>query len=64
MAGEAQVYEPFLIQPLRRTRVGDHDSASCLSLDQALRRIADCTLEFPDDYRLPESSPTPGRQNE
>ena len=49
---------------LRRTRVGDHDSASCLSLDQALRRIADCTHEFPDDYRLPESSPTPGRQNE
>ena len=49
---------------LRRTRVGDHDSASCLSLDQALRRIADCTLEFPDDYRLPESTPTPGQQNE
>lgn len=49
---------------LRRTRVGDHDSASCLSLDQALSRIAGCTLEFPDDYRLPESAPTPGPQDE
>lgn len=38
---------------LRRTRVGRHTAAESLSLDDALSRIAECTLEFPQDYRLP-----------
>lgn len=37
---------------LRRTRVGDIPIESCLSIDEALDRIASSPLSFPDDYRL------------
>lgn len=39
---------------LRRTRVGSVGIADCLPIDKALEQIAECTLEFPQDYRLPE----------
>lgn len=42
------------LSALRRTRVGDYRIDDCLSLDQALTKIADEPLEYPDDYRLPE----------
>lgn len=49
---------------LRRTRVGTIDHASCLTIDQAVERIASCELTYPDDYRLPDqtqsSKTTPG----
>lgn len=38
---------------LRRTRVGDVGIDCCLPIDEALERISECPLEFPDDYRLP-----------
>ena len=38
---------------LRRTRVGAVGINACLTVDDAVRAIDDCTLEFPDDYRLP-----------
>lgn len=41
---------------LRRTRVGDHDAAGCLSPDSAVELIAGCELTFPDDYKLPEGA--------
>lgn len=37
---------------LRRTRVGNHTAADSLPLDAALQKISDCTIEFPEDYRL------------
>lgn len=39
---------------LRRTRVGSVGIADCLPIDKALEQIAECPLEFPQDYRLPE----------
>lgn len=41
---------------LRRTRVGTIDHASCLTIDQAVERIASCELTYPDDYRLPDQT--------
>lgn len=41
---------------LRRTRVGSYDADSCLSLDEALQSINECSLEFPADYTLPSAS--------
>lgn len=35
---------------LRRTRVGDIPIDKCLSLPDALKLIAECPLEFPDNY--------------
>ena len=40
---------------LRRTRVGDVGIDCCLPIDEALERISECPLEFPDDYRIPFS---------
>lgn len=40
------------LSALRRTRVGDYVIDSCLSLDQALMKIAEDPLEYPEDYRL------------
>lgn len=39
---------------LRRTRVGVVPIASCMSVDEAVARIAEAELTFPDDYRLPQ----------
>lgn len=36
---------------LRRTMVGDVRVDKCLSVDEAVNLIADCPLEFPDDYQ-------------
>ena len=41
---------------LRRTRVGAIDHASCLTIDQAVERIASCELTYPDDYRLSDQT--------
>ena len=38
---------------LRRTRVGDIAVGSCLTIDDALGKIASCPLSFPDDWHLP-----------
>lgn len=35
---------------LRRTRVGAISEASCLSIDEAIEKIANAELTFPDDY--------------
>lgn len=40
---------------LRRTRVGSVRVADCLSVDDALKAIADCKLSFPPDFILPDS---------
>ena len=39
---------------LRRTRVGEMTIERCLSLDQAMEKIASDPLEFPTDYQMPE----------
>lgn len=41
---------------LRRTRVGHVKVESCLSVDEAIERIATAELTFPEDYRLPEAN--------
>lgn len=38
---------------LQRTRVGDYAIDSAMQIDDALKAIDTCELEFPDDYRLP-----------
>ena len=40
---------------LRRTRVGDISIDDCMTVTAAAEKIAECALEFPDDYR-----PQPG----
>ena len=37
---------------LRRTRVGDISIENCLSLDQAMKKINNDPLEFPEDYKI------------
>ena len=37
---------------LRRTRVGDISIENCLSLDQAMEKINNDPLEFPEDYKI------------
>ena len=37
---------------LCRTRVGGITLADCLSVDQAVEKIAHCELTYPDDFRL------------
>lgn len=39
---------------LRRTRVGNIDIDSCLSIEEAVNLIDNAPLDFPDDYLLPE----------
>ena len=39
---------------LRRTRVGGIDIDACLSVDEAVAKIASCDLSYPDDYRIPD----------
>lgn len=36
---------------LRRTRVGEYDTTRCLSIDEAINKIDNDPLEFPDDYQ-------------
>lgn len=38
---------------LRRTRVGKIRIENCISVDDAVSKIAETTLEFPEDYQLP-----------
>ena len=38
---------------LRRTAVGDLRAEDCISVDEAVRMISECPLEFPDDYPMP-----------
>lgn len=37
---------------LCRTRVGNITLADCLSVDQAVEKISNCDLAFPDDFKL------------
>ena len=37
---------------LCRTRVGDISLADCLSVDQAVEKIANCEVTYPDDFQL------------
>ena len=37
---------------LCRTRVGVVRLADCLTVDQAVKKISECDLTFPDDYRI------------
>lgn len=39
---------------LRRTRVGDTTLEKCMTVEEAIDKIRNCSLTFPDDYRLPE----------
>lgn len=41
---------------LRRTRVGAISSDSCMSVDEAVERIATVEITYPDDYKLPEEA--------
>lgn len=38
---------------LRRTRIGDYDISECMTIEEALRLIAETELEFPDWYVQP-----------
>lgn len=38
---------------LRRTRVGMIPITSCMSVDEAVQRISEAELTFPEDYKLP-----------
>lgn len=38
---------------LRRTRVGEISIENCLSIEEAIEKISNGPLTFPDDYRLP-----------
>lgn len=37
---------------LCRTRVGDIRLEDCLSIDEAVKKISECELTFPDDYQI------------
>lgn len=37
---------------LRRTRVGNIGISDCLSVEEAVAKIADCELTFPEDFQL------------
>ncbi|MBD5311458.1 MAG: tRNA pseudouridine(55) synthase TruB [Muribaculaceae bacterium] len=52
--GEALGCGAHLVE-LRRTRVGNIKVADCLTVDQAVERILNGPVTFPDDYRLPEA---------
>lgn len=39
---------------LRRTKVGDISIDQCLSIDEAVAKISNCELTFPDDFKNPE----------
>ncbi|MBO5445234.1 MAG: tRNA pseudouridine(55) synthase TruB [Muribaculaceae bacterium] len=39
---------------LRRLRVGDIRIQDCLTVEQAVAKIADCDLSFPDDFKFPD----------
>ncbi len=41
---------------LRRTRVGEIAIDGCLSIDDAVERIASCDLSFPEDYQFPNNN--------
>lgn len=41
---------------LRRTRVGDICEADCLGVDEAVKKIMECELTFPDDFKSPVSN--------
>ncbi len=41
---------------LRRTRVGDICEADCLGVDEAVKKIMECELTFPDDFKSPASN--------
>ena len=41
---------------LRRTRVGMIPITSCMSVDEAVERIATEELTYPEDYKLPEQA--------
>lgn len=41
------------LSALRRTRVGDVDIDHCLTIDEAIDKITNEPLTFPEDYRLP-----------
>ena len=38
---------------LCRTRVGDFSINECLSIDEAVKKISDCELSFPPEFKLP-----------
>lgn len=44
------------LKELRRTRVGDIKVEDCLKIDEALEKIANAELTFPDTYQLHSSS--------
>ncbi|MCH5228563.1 MAG: tRNA pseudouridine(55) synthase TruB [Muribaculaceae bacterium] len=37
---------------LTRTRVGDFNIRDCMSIDEAVKKIAECELTFPDSYQI------------
>lgn len=39
---------------LCRTRVGDVSLADCLKVDEAVKKISECELTFPDDFKIKE----------
>ncbi len=39
---------------LCRTRVGDIRLENCLSIDEAVKKISECEVAFPDDFKIPE----------
>ncbi len=39
---------------LCRTRVGDITLKDCLTVDEAVKKISECELVFPEDFRMPE----------
>lgn len=42
------------LNALRRLRVGDIRIQDCLTVEQAVAKIADCDLSFPDDFKFPD----------
>lgn len=38
---------------LCRTRVGDISLKDCLPIDEAVRKISECDVSFPDDFKIP-----------
>lgn len=40
------------LKELKRTRVGNIGIEQCLNIDEAVGKIADCDLSFPDDYHI------------
>lgn len=39
---------------LCRTRVGDIELKDCLSVDEAVKKISECEVTFPADFKIPE----------